>query len=250
MSTPSESPDAMPTMPSPIDTVVDFSTTADNESIPNGAYVETEWAEYGLTLSAVGGFGTLPRIVDTSNPSDEAVDLGSPNERCSFKGPGIGEGGEPDNLEGENCQSLGNVIVVQDKLGDFSIPNDNAGGGMIIFDFEPPASIVYELELLDIDAPTTITILYSSNEGEMLQETIVVPVLGANSFQKVPVNIDNVKMLAVNMISGGGAVASISFAYIPVADSPTPGPVETDPPVTLPPSEMSLSMSMSMNIMI
>ena len=118
--------------PSPYRNVtVTFDMTADDESVPDGSYIKFEWAKYGMTLSAMGGFGTLPCIVDTTNPNDEAVDLGSPNEQCNFMGPGIGEGGEPE-TKGKNCQSLGNVIVAQDNVGDTSVPNDNADASMII----------------------------------------------------------------------------------------------------------------------
>lgn len=243
---PSRAPVEPPIQLSPIDAIVGFDVTPNGEMIPEGAYLEFEWAEYGLTLSASGGFGTLPRAVDSTNPGGDAFDLGSPNERCPFIGPGIGEGGEPDS-DGENCNTLGNVIVVQDPTSD--TPDDNEGGGTITFEFEPLVPIVYELELLNVNAATTITASYKSADGTNQKRTINASILGVNSYQKVPINIESVSMLEVAFV-GTGAVASVSFAYLPQEpESPSPIPVETQPPAGFP-TQMSMSMpsdfSMSM----
>jgi hypothetical protein len=82
--------------------------TIDFDDSNSGVYISDEWAKFGLTLSAPGGFKDLPRMFDTSYPGDEDTDLGSPNERCDENdpGPGIGEGGEHGG-EGENCSPLG-----------------------------------------------------------------------------------------------------------------------------------------------
>ena len=77
-----------------------------------------EWIELGLVLNASGGVGTLPRLFDTFNPrgpngSGGDADLGSPNESCPVPGPGIGQGGALGEI-GENCEPLGNVLIVQE----------------------------------------------------------------------------------------------------------------------------------------
>mmetsp|Transcript_25496 Transcript_25496/g.46032 ORF Transcript_25496/g.46032 Transcript_25496/m.46032 type:complete len:81 (-) Transcript_25496:194-436(-) len=73
-----------------------------------------------MTLQAKGGENTLPRIFDSGNPGGETryacgdSDLGTPNEKCSKNpGPGRGIGGEPGS-PGENCEPLGNVLIVQE----------------------------------------------------------------------------------------------------------------------------------------
>lgn len=92
-------------------------------------YVQNQYAAYGLTLSATGGFGGKPRIFDTSNPGsseDGDPDLGSPNEACHPSGPGVGAGGSPGNHPGENCEAQGNgLIVEEDGVGN---PDDNQVG--------------------------------------------------------------------------------------------------------------------------
>jgi len=40
------------------------------------------------------------RIYDTSEDTGPDPGLGSPNERCTPSGPGVGKGGEPDTQDG------------------------------------------------------------------------------------------------------------------------------------------------------
>jgi hypothetical protein len=227
---------------------IDFDTAADGSTIPPRAYLENEYEEYGLTLSASGGFGTLPRTLDSANPGSEETcgdpDLGAPNEKCSPSGPGTGIGGEP-GAPGENCNPLGNVLIIQEPGAE--CPDDNADGGMIIFDWaETPATVVKEIALLDVDYETKLTVLYMTPNGNMSVKTIVVPQLGDNSYQVVKIDIPNVKQIVL-MAERSVAVASLSFCYekpaeptsSPVA-APTPGGTEP----TLPPVDMSMSMSM------
>lgn len=193
--------------------------------------MEDEYELYGLTLSASGGFGTLPRAFDTANPGDEEfgdLDLGAPNEECSPSGPGEGSGGVP-GAEGENCKELGNVLIIQEKNANVLIPDDNADGGMIVFDWDDtPAVVVDEMALLDIDYETKITILYVTPGGNMSQKVIDVPLLGDNSYQVVKIETANVKQIVVTATRSLG-IASISFCYEPPT-TPTSSPVEVGPP--------------------
>ena len=131
--------------------IINFDTTADGVPLAPGMYVGTEWAKYGLTLSASGGFGPLPRLFDSSDPVADR-DLGAPNNRCSNPGPGVGAGGEP-GTEGENCEPLGNVLIIQEDNDDPSIPDDQRGGGKVTFTFDEPVVYFHQIGLLDIDKP-------------------------------------------------------------------------------------------------
>jgi hypothetical protein len=62
--------------------------------------------------------------------------------------PGTGVGGGP-NKPGANCDPLGSVLIIQEP--DSHCPDDNADGGIIVFDFFITASYVYDIGLLDID---------------------------------------------------------------------------------------------------
>jgi hypothetical protein len=213
--------------------VVDFAKNANGDPVSPGAYVESEWEAYGMILSAAGGFETLPRIFDTANPGESNdkgdPDLGALNMRCSPPGPGVGIGGESD-TEGENCSPLGNALIVQEKNDDMSIPDDNVDGGMIMFDFDPKATYVKDIGLLDVDYETMIIIMFMTESGAMKEKKINVPLLGDNSYQLVSIETDNVMQLVVAM-QRSAAVTSITFCYPEVPTSP---PAETPPPTLFP----------------
>ncbi len=214
--TPTAAPVSPPTSPPPTDecirTIVDFLTTADGTPIPGGAYVENEWNEFGLTMSSTGGLGSVPRVFNTSDVGVSGSgygdrDLGTPNEKCTPSGPGEGAGGEP-GKPGENCEFQGNVLIIQENNDNPSVPDDNRDGGMIVFNFDPPATYVYSMGLLDIDEPTSVTIIYDNNS----EVTLTVQQLGDNSFQDFPINIANVNRVTLNL-ERSGAVTYIDFCY-------------------------------------
>lgn len=250
------SPPPPPPPPSPplseskdcVTRVIDFSDTAAGARLRRGQYVANEWEEYGLKLSSSGGFGTKPRVFDTANPGKEKAgdpDLGSPNEHCRNGGPGRGDGGKPGSL-GANCKALGNVLIIQEPgNSDMSIPDDNVKGGAIKFDFaKTTKAFVFEIGLLDVDYECYVDVVYHIG-NTMAERTIDVPLLGDNSFQKVPINMANVKHISVRA-SRSAAVTHISFCSfaddgegkmmnpptLPFIDPPTPPPV--DPPTPSP----------------
>ena len=165
-------------------------------------------------MSASGGEGDLPRLLDSSNPGSEDTcgdaDLGAPNEACTPSGPGSGVGGVPGS-QGENCDPLGNVLIVQEPGAD--CPDDNVDGGMIIFDFEVPAEIVYSMGILDIDYASSLTVSHLV-DGDMDETVFNLELLGDNSYQTVEINIENVKQIKLTLSRSGG-VTSLSFCYPP-----------------------------------
>lgn len=176
----------------------------------------------------MGGY-FRPRLFDTANPGSEPAgdaDLGAPNEKCTPSGPGVGVGGEP-GMPGENCAPQGNVLIVQE--GNTEIPDDNADGGSLIFNFVTKADKVYEIGLLDIDYEANIDIVYHDDDGKKVTATVDIPLLGDNSFQVVELNYDNVSQMKLNL-SRSGAVAFITFC----TEVNTPPPVMSGPPVASP----------------
>lgn len=54
-----------------IEATVDFDTLPDGTKLPGGEFVDDVYLEfYGFTMSASGGFGTVPRLFNTSDFSD------------------------------------------------------------------------------------------------------------------------------------------------------------------------------------
>ena len=76
-------------------------------------------------------------VFDSSSPTGNDVDLGTPNE--SFGGPGVGRKGVKGRLF-ENDQTKGNLLIVSED-GDGSDPDDDWNGGVLVFEFDPPRSI-------------------------------------------------------------------------------------------------------------
>lgn len=60
-------------------------------------------------------------------------------------------------MEFENCDPLGNLIIIQNDKIDPSKPNDSPHGGCIYFDFAFPV-LLKNLGLLDIDEKRTAKI--------------------------------------------------------------------------------------------
>jgi hypothetical protein len=97
------------------------------------------------TDSYITVLGSESPVRNTKNP-DFDPDLGSPSRSCG--GFGRGKGGmlgEP----WENCEPLGNVLILQDP--SFTYPNDDADGGCLNFTF-PYHVTNLKLGLLDIDS--------------------------------------------------------------------------------------------------
>jgi hypothetical protein len=146
-------------------------------------------------------------------------------------------------MKGANCSPLGNALIVQEMNDMMDVPDDNVDGGTIVFDFDPKATYVSSIGLLDVDYKTLITVLYMTASGEMAEpKNIQVPQLGDNSYQLLSIDTDNVVQLVLRMTRSAG-VTSITFCYPPI---PTAPPVETPPPTLFPSFEGSMSMSMSM----
>ncbi len=209
---------------------VDFEVAADGTPLAPPLCVDNQWAELGLTFFAEGGKGKKPCIFDTANPGSEAEggdeDLGAPNEACTPSGPGVGEGGAP-GLPGENCNPLGNVLIVQEKGVD--VPDDNKDGGLLTIDFPAEGGQdVFNIGLLDIDYETSLVVIHETEEGELTEYTIDVPILGDNSFQILEINQERVRWIKV-MFSRSGAVTFVKFCPL-VVTPPAPTPIDQGPP--------------------
>jgi len=208
------------------------------DELSRGEQVGDQYSQYELKLSATGGYGDMPHVFDTSKVGNSDYgdpDLGSPNERCG--GPGVGEGGEPDS-PGANCDFLGNVLIVQEDNGCPDIPDDNADGGSIIFDFTTPALYVYQMHLLDADYGGVIFVDYETDTG-IKTRYISLTNLGDNAVTTETINVENVVKITLR-VNRAGAVSSLTFCpgmpTVPTLAPPRPtDPAPTDPSPTPPP---------------
>lgn len=193
---------------------VEFDKDASGNALVAGEYVRNQWISYGMVVSAIGGLGNLPRLFDTANPGTQEAgdpDLGSPNETCNPPGPGWGIGGEI-GAPGENCVPLGFCLIVQEINARLDIPDDNAGGGIILFEFTKfGGTFIQDLQLLDIDyRGAEVVVCYLNENGKERKTKLPVENLGDNSVQTVTIEMDKVIWVKVKFLESGG-VPSITF---------------------------------------
>ncbi|NJL56529.1 hypothetical protein HC928_16180, partial [bacterium] len=173
----------------------------DFEGFNAGTVITSQIA--GVTISAVGGSNDA-MIFDSANPTGGDPDLGSPHE--DFGGPGEGAGGKAGN-PGENSLSLGNILIISED-GDSGDPDDNGGGGQLIFEYDDPTDIA-GVEILDVDRIEVAGEIRVYDANDVLLNTANITALGDNAYQIVPVNQTGVSKLIVDL-PGSGAVAGIS----------------------------------------
>jgi len=192
----------VPTTRACVNTCVDFSTSNDGTVLRHGDYVMSDWLQdYHMTIETTGG---KARIYDTSK-NGRNPHLGSPNEKCSPPGPGVGEGGEPGTI-GENCNAQGNALIVQDS--DELEPDDSPSGGSITMSFDCPLEHLLSVGLLGLDDKETYSFEITDNDDH----DIIIPFigLGRNSFQEAIFSFDNVTSLTFTLPKEG-AISSICF---------------------------------------
>ena len=202
---------------------LDFAKAANGRMMSGGEFVGGEWFHhYGVNIYAEGHDGEKnlhPMIFDSANvESNGLVDnkdvfaLGSPNFDCG--GFGFGRGGK-EGKPGENCESLGNVLIPSRKPGSPSLSLKNRGrsphslpGGVLIFEFDKTTK-VDNIKLLNIMGWNQIMAIH--NDGSL--EKIDLVSVDKNGFQNVPLDLDNVKRLYVTLQSFA-AVAGIDLCMV------------------------------------
>ena len=189
---------------------VAFDTDAAGAPLASGQVIDDEYAGFGMFVSTSDP--ARPAMVfDSANPTGNDDDLGTPNE--DFAGPGIGAGGEA-GQPGENSRALGNVLIISED-GNSGNPDDNAGGGTLIFDFTSPVRVDL-LEILDIEESGGTVTAFDENDVVIASAPILVR--GNNSYQEVLLEASGVRRLEV-YFAGSGALAAIRFC---VDDEPPP----------------------------
>jgi hypothetical protein len=100
--------------------------------------------------------GGAARVFDSRSPAKGCDQLGAPNEDCPIPGPGQGLGGSPlhqPNPTNQNCNDLGNLLIVQKANEEHPFPSET--GGCINFSFVAPV-VLLGVGVLDIPLGTTV----------------------------------------------------------------------------------------------
>jgi hypothetical protein len=148
-----------------------------------------------IVEDARGGYapGRKARIFDSTKPTANDFDLGTPNAKCPGGGPGIGIDGVP-GKPGENCIPLGNLLIIQES--NKPEPDDNPVGGILSFVFDSPKRIGH---IGIIDGWNTLEA--TTPEGKIV--TFTFPAFGKNAAQMLHLDIV-VKKMRVLVHHGGG----------------------------------------------
>ena len=180
----------------------DFETDGNGNALHKGQIIDGEFSAFGITVTTNDPANHPAMIFDSSAPTGGDTDLGTPNQ--DFGGPGVGAGGRA-GTAGENAASLGKVLIISEDR-DQSDPDDNAGGGEIIFTFANPV-FIGTVGILDIDEGWGGSIKAFDASNSLIKE-VAMQDLGNNSVQTVSVNADGVSKLKV-FFPGSGAISSL-----------------------------------------
>lgn len=191
----------------------DFDTDGQGGFLPAGREITNQYANRGIYVSAVnaGNGPDAAVIFNSSVPTGGDIDLGTPN--MDFGGPGVGNGGRL-GQPGANNVPLGKLLIVQERNdrncgpgnNDFCTPDDEASGGVLIFEFDCPTTIS-DIVIVDADDGNPSGAVLTFNQG---LSVVPVPNLGNNSTQTVYINQSGVTTMAV-AFAGSGALASFHY---------------------------------------
>jgi len=177
--------------------------SVDVDGMPAGTILTDQFQ--GISITTHNPDRHPAMLFDSANPTGGDTDIGSPHQ--DFGGPGHGEGGAA-GMPGENSIPQGMVMIISED-GDTNDPDDNAGGGEMIFEFEYDA-VVNTMSFLDIDdAPKNPTVKLYDRDGSQIWSQAV-PALGDNSFVLMDVNQEGVAKLVVDF-PGSGSVDGVFF---------------------------------------
>ena len=184
---------------------LDFETDGAGHALVKGQVIDTEFAAGGIHVTTNDPVHHPAMIFDSAHPTGGDIDLGTPNQ--DFGGPGIGVGGRA-GQPGENKLSLGKILIISEDANSAN-PDDNAGGGTLIFTFDQPVN-VYQVQILDIDEGTPATLTAFDAGNHVIGAVGMANSLGDNSFQTVTLGASGVRRLEIHF-PGSGAVGGIVF---------------------------------------
>ncbi|QDU69823.1 hypothetical protein [Engelhardtia mirabilis] len=172
------------------------------EPVP-GQEITDEYVDIGLRISALnkGGGPNRALIFDSANPTGGDTDLLTP-------GPGLG-----------NDVAYGQLLIVAendvdaDNDGLVDDPDDEQGGGILRFTYDPPADVFW-LTVVDID-DTQFSEIRFTREGVPGVTTVPLVDVGDNGVQTVFVQFKDVTNIALDF-GGSGGIAEIGMIPCPI----------------------------------
>jgi hypothetical protein len=191
---------------------LDFETSSEGTPIVAGTALSTQWSALDVTLSCTSDRRdrAVPCLAfDSSDPTGNDPDLGTPNE--AFGGPGRGAGGASG--AGRNDGALGHLAIIAENTDDadgdglVDDPDDEARGGEIRLAFKQSVDIT-SVTLVDIDADEGDgTLRFETADGIVEHR---VDGAGDNSVQTINLDVRAVNELTVSL-SRSGALAEVVY---------------------------------------
>ncbi|MCB1877244.1 MAG: RICIN domain-containing protein, partial [Chromatiales bacterium] len=181
----------------------DMEFDAEGTMLVAGQIIDNEWAAYGVTVTTSDPVNHPAMIFDSANPTGGDLDLGTPNQ--DFGGPGVGTGGKAGTI-GANSQAQGKVLIISEDANSAN-PDDNAGGGMLIFSFAQAVRLD-SLGILDIEEAGGSVQAFDASGA--LIASVPLQTYGDNSFQRVALNAMGVSTLKITF-TGSGAVTDLAY---------------------------------------
>ena len=191
-------------LPQTCPAIINFDTDSEGAALAAGTVITDQYSGFGITVST-NNAAKPAMIFDSSSPTGGDSDLGTPNQ--DFGGPGVGAGGAAGTV-GENAFAEGNILIITED-GDSSDPDDNAGGGILIFDFATPYQVA-SVTMIDIESSSENYEVRAYDSSGALITSVAMQGTGNNSRELVNVNAVNVSRLEI-VLSGSGGVANIDI---------------------------------------
>jgi hypothetical protein len=196
--------------------VIDF------EDLPAGTIVDQVFGSRGTGPVTINGTipgkpGNRAVIFDSSNPTGNDFDLGSPNQ--DFGGPGVGDGGAAGSPFA-NDQALGNVLILAEDLvdndGDGLVDDpddDDVVGSTWTFDFGDVGDVtIFSFQILDVENDELVATIEFIDQGGATIETLFMPIPGDNGLATGEVGgLSGVRGLLITL-NGSGCLGGIEFA--------------------------------------
>jgi len=197
----------------------------DFEGFPAGTIIDDEYSGSGISISAVNNHGSHPdlaTIFNSSDPTGDDFDLGTPNE--DFGGPGIGTG---DGAGDGNTFGLGNILIIAENDQDtepadglIDDPDDEARGGQIIIDLDEPVTI-QRVIIVDIDKNENGGSVKAFDEIET--EILAMELVGTGDNSVIILNSNLTNYSATKIVinlTGSGALGELTLCEKPPVCEP------------------------------
>jgi hypothetical protein len=187
----------------PLCEMLDFDYTIGQQEPVPGEVVSQQWALVGMHVSAlnnVAGHPDLAIVFDSGAPTGGDTDLATP-------GPGIG-----------NDTAMGQLLILAENAVDADAddliddPDDEAGGGIVRFDFDEPYDAC-SITLVDVDDSGPSEVRFYT-DLLLPPDVLAVPNVGDNSVQKLAFQKFGLVRIDV-AFAGSGGIAEMELVPCP-----------------------------------